>query len=85
MIDDGNVELIRVIVQRITNKQVDSIARTTRISDLGIDSLLLAEVVVEIEETLGIDIEFGRWLSVRTVGDLLRMIDESVAHKTGKG
>jgi acyl carrier protein len=85
MIDDDELELIRAIVQRITNTRLDHIDRETRISDLGIDSLLLAEVVVEIEETLAIEIEFGRWLGVRTVGDLLRMIDESVPHNTGKG
>lgn len=85
MIDDEKVELVREIVQRVTDHQVDDIDQTTRIGDLGIDSLLLAEVVDEIEETLGIDIEFGRWLRVQTVGDLLRMMNESVAHETGKG
>lgn len=85
MTDDKNVELIRQIVQRITNTRFENIDPTTRTSDLGIDSLLLAEVIVEIEETLGIDIEFGRWLHVQTVADLLRVIDQSVATKSGGG
>jgi acyl carrier protein len=79
MTDYDHADLVRDIVRQVSKRPADDIGPDTRIADLGIDSVAFAEIVVQIEEALGIDVPFARWLSVRTVREVLEMIDEAAA------
>jgi acyl carrier protein len=86
MTDRDHLALVRSIVRRVSEHPVDEdIGPGTRIADLGIDSVTFAEIVVQIEDALDIDVPFAEWLSVRTVQQVLDMIDHAAARRTGKG
>jgi acyl carrier protein len=85
MTDHDRVALVRAIFHRVSEHPLGDIGPHTRITDLGIDSVTFAEIVVQIEEELDVDISFGRWLRVRTVQELLDMIDEVAGRDTRKG
>ena len=85
MTDHDHTALVRTIFYQVTEQPLDDIDAETRIADLGIDSITFAEIVVQIEETIGIDIPFGRWLGVRTVQEVLDMINEVTERGAGKG
>lgn len=77
--------LLRELIEEVTERPVGDIGPDTRITDLGVDSVAFAEIVVQIEDGLDIDIPFARWLSARTVRDVLAMIDEVARHDTDEG
>ncbi len=77
--------LVARIVRQVADRPLDDIGPDTRIADLGIDSVTVAEVVVQIEDTLQIEVPFARWLRVRTVREVLDMIDEATAQRAEKG
>jgi len=47
--------------------------------DLGADSLDIMDLVIEIEDSFGIKIEDGRVKDIKTVGDIVSVIEESMA------
>jgi acyl carrier protein len=49
--------------------------RETPIADLGIDSLSLIEVIMVLEETLGVDTQQDDFKDVVTVGDALDVFE----------
>jgi acyl carrier protein len=82
------IALVRDIVERVSERPLGDVGPDTRLADLGVDSITFAEVVVQLEEALGIDIPFARWLTARIVRDVLTMIDEAVpqqAPRSGAG
>jgi acyl carrier protein len=83
MSDHDHTPLLQRIVAEVTDHPVGPIGPDTRITDLGIDSVTFAEVVVQIEDTLDIDVPFARWLGVRTVREVLDMIDEATHEREG--
>jgi acyl carrier protein len=85
MTEHEHTSLVRTIFDRVSERPLDDVRPDTRITDLGIDSVTFAEIVVQIEEALDIDVPFAQWLSVRTVQDVLDMIDESTGNGAGKG
>jgi acyl carrier protein len=68
--------LVRTILHQVSGQPFEEIDVDTRITDLGIDSVDLGEVVARIEETVGADVPFGRWLTVRTVGDVITIVSQ---------
>lgn len=77
--------LLRELIEQVIERPVGDIGPDTLITNLGVDSVAFAEIVVQIEDGLGIDIPFARWLSARTVRDVLTMIDEVARHDTDEG
>ena len=51
---------------------------TRLMEDLGIDSLLMVEIVILVEETLGLSIENDELRHIRTLGDLKTFLDAKV-------
>lgn len=85
MTDHEYAALVASIVRQVSEKPLGDISPDTRIADLGIDSITFAEIVVQIEDALGIDVPFGRWLRVRTVREVLDMIGEAAGQRQPKG
>jgi acyl carrier protein len=85
MTDNGYAELVERIFRSVSERPLDDIGPETRITDLGVDSVAFAEVVVQIEEALDIEIPFGDWLRVRTVREVLEMIEMTAGPSTEKG
>lgn len=46
--------------------------------DLGADSLDVMDLIIELEDNFGIKIEDSRAKSIKTVGDIVSVIDELV-------
>ena len=65
--------------------EADKITRDTELAELEIDSLVLTEIVMEIEDQYDIEIDLNTaeaWESLKTVGDMLDMVKELVAAKS---
>ncbi|MEX0323394.1 MAG: phosphopantetheine-binding protein [Puniceicoccaceae bacterium] len=62
-------------VRPILKKEQD---RTRLLEDLGIDSLLMVEIVILVEETLDIHIENEELRSLRTLGDIKAYLDAKI-------
>lgn len=55
---------------------VSNIKETDLLTDLGLDSLDLVEVVLEIEEKLNIEFNSDQIASLKTIQDVLKLIEE---------
>jgi acyl carrier protein len=80
-------ELVPVIVMGIIERFVEPDVRpvirqgndgTRLLEDLGIDSLLMVEIVILVEETLSIHIENEELRNIRTVGDIKAYLDAKI-------
>lgn len=56
--------------------------QATLFSDLGLDSLDAIDMLVHLEERLGIKVEPERFQNVRTLDDVYKMVGELVASKS---
>jgi acyl carrier protein len=63
------------------NCQPDDIATTTRLDDLGIDSLGAITILYELEDKLDIEVPNEVFDSLQTVGDILIQLDRIIAQK----
>lgn len=68
------------ILERFVEPETRPVVRenkdaTRLVEDLGIDSLLMVEIVMMVEETLGISIENEELRGLRTLGDLKTYLD----------
>lgn len=77
MVTHPQAAVIRAAFERVSGQPLDDFGPQSKIAEMGIDSVALAEIVVQIEEALDIDIPFARWLGVRTVQDVFDMFDET--------
>ena len=62
--------------------EAGTITRDTELAELEIDSLVLTEIVMEIEDQYDIEIDLNTaeaWESLKTVGDMVDMVKELVA------
>ena len=48
-------------------------------ADLGADSLDIMDLIIEIEDSFGIKIEDSKTNTIKTVGDIVTLIDEVIA------
>lgn len=65
-------------LKNILGERVDvsNIKETDLLTDLGLDSLDLVEVVLEIEEKLNIEFNSDQIASLKTIQDVLQLIEE---------
>jgi 3-hydroxyacyl-[acyl-carrier-protein] dehydratase len=71
------------IIERFVEPDVRPVLReendgTRLLDDLGIDSLLMVEIVILVEETLGIHIENEELRNLRTLGDIKGYLDAKI-------
>ncbi len=77
-----SIELIRKFLQDRLGADPEQVLPAAVLADLGVDSLMLAELMFEAEDNLGISIDSSVEIP-RTVGDMLRLIDGLLAAKAG--
>ena len=67
-------ETIAEIIADRTERDVSEITADSKFRDLGIDSLDTVELLMNLEDKLGMEIELDR--KVETVGELVAFIEE---------
>ena len=70
-------EAIAELVAERVEKDVSEITMDSKFQDLGIDSLDTVELLMNLEDKLGIEIELDQ--KVETVGDLVAFIESKQA------
>lgn len=68
-------KLIKIITEHVES-DIETINEETTFESLGIDSLDTVEMVMELEEELGAELQLDEKLT--TVGDLLRFINKKL-------
>ena len=71
---------IKKTVSDILSKRVDvsNLSESDNLTKLGLDSLDLVEVMLEIEEELGIEFDSSEISEVATLGDVLKLIESKI-------
>ncbi|MGM9428332.1 acyl carrier protein [Hydrogenophaga sp. MI9] len=78
-----STELIRQFLQERLGADPAQVVHEAVLADLGVDSLMLAELMFEAEDRLGISI--GSNVTVpKTVGDMVALIDSLQAAKAAR-
>ena len=75
-------DLLRSAISRVCDMPVDRIREDSTLDDLGIDSLAVAEIIVEIEAELDRELPvhlFRQLDDVHTVGDVERELSKSLS------
>lgn len=75
------LELFKEVALRVDKRALPYVTRASRISDLGIDSLSVMQIVGELETELGIMIPDEDLVEVVTVGDLCAKVEASLDKK----
>ena len=78
-----STELIRNFLQERLGVEADKVQPDAVLADLGVDSLMIAELMFEAEDRLDISIENSETVPV-TVGEMQKIIDRLLAEKTAK-
>jgi acyl carrier protein len=73
------IETVRCITAEVTERPVPVITVDTEIRSLGVDSIALAEIIARVEDELGIDVPAAAWLAVKTLRDLLDVVERARA------
>lgn len=71
------IEIFRDIAAEVTERPVPQASLDTEIRSLGIDSIALAEIVARVEDLFAIDVPATTWLGVRTLGELLDVVNRA--------
>lgn len=76
-----SIELIRKFLQERLGVEAEKVQRDSVLADLGVDSLMVAELMFEAEDRLDISIDNDQPVPV-TVADMQLIIDRLLAQKT---
>lgn len=72
------IENIKKIVAEILEVDVADVKEDALIlDDLGADSIAVMEIVMELEETLGVEVPTDDILELKTVGDIVAYIEKN--------
>ncbi|MDR1778908.1 MAG: acyl carrier protein [Clostridiales Family XIII bacterium] len=69
-------DAIKKLIVEFNDSDPDAITLETTFKDLGIDSLDTAELLINLEETVGKEIELDE--EVTTVGDLVAFVEKKL-------
>ncbi|MCD7950892.1 MAG: phosphopantetheine-binding protein [Erysipelotrichaceae bacterium] len=70
------MEYFEKIEKRLSSKlKGKELTTDSNLKDLGIDSLDLVDLVFELEEEIGVQFEDDELLQIKTIQDLLNLID----------
>jgi acyl carrier protein len=75
---DDTYSMLLELIENITEQPADSLDRETRFDSLGNWSSTAAiRLLTKVEDTLGVDLELPKYLSVKTVGELNESLREA--------
>lgn len=69
------LELFKEVALRVDKRALPNVTRSSKISELGIDSLSVMQIVGELETELGIMIPDEDLVEIVTVGDLCEKVE----------
>jgi acyl carrier protein len=75
------LELFKTVAARVDKRQFPNVTRQSVITELGIDSLSMMQIVGEMETELDILIPDEDLVELVTVGDLVNKVEERTAQK----
>ncbi|MBK6515345.1 MAG: acyl carrier protein [Polyangiaceae bacterium] len=67
--------MFKTVAARVDKRAFDHVTRESVITELGIDSLSMMQIVGEMESELGVMIPDEDLVEIRTVGDLVRKVE----------
>jgi acyl carrier protein len=79
--DVDTMTLIRLLLPRVSGVPAAEVDETTRIADLDVDSLRWMELLAEMEDRLAITVSDEEMIQIRTVGDVVELIDRRRASR----
>ncbi len=72
------LELLKKVIAEVLNVDPEEITTdTTFIDDLGADSLDLFQIIMGVEEELGIEVDTNEAEGIKTVGDAVELIKKT--------
>ena len=72
------LELLKKVIAEVLNVDPEEITPdTTFIDDLGADSLDLFQIIMGVEEELGIEVDTNEAENIKTVGDAAELIKKT--------
>ncbi|MBQ7871833.1 MAG: acyl carrier protein [Oscillospiraceae bacterium] len=72
-------ERIRTYLSQQLDIPADEMSRSTSFESLHLDSLDMVEMIMDMEEELGVDFEIEGELKLETIGDLADFIEDKLA------
>lgn len=78
--DQDRAAVLTEIVLRNTGIDGAGLSPHTRVADLGVDSIVAAEILSQAEQEIGVEIDYARLLadwSTMTVGELVSQLEEA--------
>ncbi|MDI1432382.1 acyl carrier protein [Polyangium sorediatum] len=73
------LEMFKTVAARVDKRPFPNVTPASKISELGIDSLSVMQIVGELETELGIVIPDEDLVELTTVGDLCKKVEERLA------
>lgn len=73
------LELFKSVAARVDKREFPNVTRNSVITDLGIDSLSMMQIVGEMESELGVLIPDEDLVELVTVGDLCSKVEQRLA------
>jgi acyl carrier protein len=71
---DELMKVLQSIVSDVTQEPLPEVTPDTPLAELGIDSVLAAEIVTRIEDKLEIEVPVSQWIRARTFQDFVDAI-----------
>jgi acyl carrier protein len=68
--------MFKEVAERVDKRSFDDVTRESVITDLGIDSLSMMQIVGEMETELGLQIPDEDLVEIVTVGDLCTKVEQ---------
>lgn len=72
------LEMFKTVAARVDKRAFPDVTRASVITELGIDSLSMMQIVGEMETELGVMIPDEKLVELVTVGDLVSRVEECV-------
>jgi acyl carrier protein len=69
------LEIFKTVAKRVDKRDFPNLKRESKITEIGIDSLSMMQIVGEMEEELGIQIPDEDLVELVTVGDLCTKVE----------
>ncbi len=69
------LETFKTVAARVDRREFPNVTRASKISELGIDSLSMMQIVGELETELGVMIPDEDLVELTTVGDLCSKVE----------
>lgn len=79
MSDDIKTKVIDIIADRLSRDKATITETSNVVTDLGADSLDIAEVMMDLEDAFGV--KLGEEQELKTIGDIVKYIEAQVAKK----